>query len=512
MISGGGARNQPKPIWVVIQLCALSFHVPLTVVSGTQRTLADTTSAFKLGLAVSLASLLLYVLLKVVTKDGWKALAWTSVGLLFFWHWQWSSTSSIAATLVTIALLVLVLVAAGLYSHHLYLQVGLFAVSITLAVTMLVRFAISEFTAPPPVVSLAGAPAFGLMSSTPDIFLIVLDGYGREDVLRTIYAFDNSEFAISLENSGFNVASSANANYGGTHQSIPSLLNMTYVAEDGDVISNSDLEVLARSISGDNALVRTLKDNGYRYIHGDTDHWVNTCGREVDVCLEGPLLDITIDSLLAATPVGPLIFPSSGDPSTYLNLDRIEQLENWGQTQGASSSAPTFTYLHLMLPHPPLYLDSSCSVDIRPNMGERNLNLGDISTDVLAERKDGYIEQVKCANLTIERFLAQVDEDDVVVITADHGPDSYGLMTGNPSMWSAEQMWERFGTLTAVRLPACPIEDEDLQLVNVFRLVLGCLTGDGVLVLEKRYFGATYGGPVFEIPDPDSAELDLANN
>jgi hypothetical protein len=138
-------------------------------------------------------------------------------------------------------------------------------------------------------------------------------------------------------------------------------------------------------------------------------------------------------------------------------------------------------------------------------MGDRNLNLGDVPDGLLTRRKEGYVEQLQCANRTITRFLAQISEDDVVVITADHGPDSFGLMTGNPPMWSAEQMWERFGTMTAARVLECPVEGEDLQLVNIFRLVLGCLTEDSVPDLEKAYFGATYGGPIFEIPDPDVA-------
>ncbi|HET6824190.1 MAG TPA: hypothetical protein VFH34_16175, partial [Anaerolineales bacterium] len=42
--------------------------------------------------------------------------------------------------------------------------------------------------------------------SRPDVYYIVLDGYGRQDILQTLYEFDNSSFLNDLSARGFYVA------------------------------------------------------------------------------------------------------------------------------------------------------------------------------------------------------------------------------------------------------------------------------------------------------------------
>lgn len=63
----------------------------------------------------------------------------------------------------------------------------------------------------------------------PDIYYIILDGYGRADVLKDCYDYDNSEFIRFLEDRGFYVASASQSNYPYTSLSIRSSLNMTYL-------------------------------------------------------------------------------------------------------------------------------------------------------------------------------------------------------------------------------------------------------------------------------------------
>ena len=47
----------------------------------------------------------------------------------------------------------------------------------------------------------------------PNIFLIILDAYGRADILDEIYGYDNEPFLRSLEQRGFYVARRATSNY-----------------------------------------------------------------------------------------------------------------------------------------------------------------------------------------------------------------------------------------------------------------------------------------------------------
>jgi hypothetical protein len=56
--------------------------------------------------------------------------------------------------------------------------------------------------------------------SRPDVYYIILDGYGRSDVLRNQLNFDNSSFLDSLRSEGFYVAQCSQSNYGMTALSL----------------------------------------------------------------------------------------------------------------------------------------------------------------------------------------------------------------------------------------------------------------------------------------------------
>jgi hypothetical protein len=51
----------------------------------------------------------------------------------------------------------------------------------------------------------------------PDILLLVLDGYARDDTLASLYDFDNDAILGELRSRGFEVGYEATANYSITH-------------------------------------------------------------------------------------------------------------------------------------------------------------------------------------------------------------------------------------------------------------------------------------------------------
>ncbi len=68
----------------------------------------------------------------------------------------------------------------------------------------------------------------------PDIYYIILDGYGRSDILKNEYAYDNSDFLNGLRSLGFFIADCAQSNYAQTQISLASSLNFNYI----DALSN----------------------------------------------------------------------------------------------------------------------------------------------------------------------------------------------------------------------------------------------------------------------------------
>ncbi len=81
----------------------------------------------------------------------------------------------------------------------------------------------------------------------PDVYYIILDMYGRDDVLLERFDYDNSPFLKELEDLGFYVARCSVTNYNMTELSLASSFNMNYLDQLGDqyVAGNKDRSGLA---------------------------------------------------------------------------------------------------------------------------------------------------------------------------------------------------------------------------------------------------------------------------
>ena len=103
-----------------------------------------------------------------------------------------------------------------------------------------------------------------LEGKPPDIYYIILDGYARSDVMKSLFDYDNSGFLDRLERKGFYVASGSTANYCQTPLCLSSSLNSSYLDEmvKGLGIDQTELtQFIAR-----NDVVASLRPLGYRSV------------------------------------------------------------------------------------------------------------------------------------------------------------------------------------------------------------------------------------------------------
>jgi hypothetical protein len=108
----------------------------------------------------------------------------------------------------------------------------------------------------------------------PDIYYIILDGYMRDDILREVSGFDNSEFLDSLSAIGFVIARGSQANYPSTGLSLASSLNMDYVDSLGweDAWEEWDQ---ARPLIVHSRLRHELECLGYTTVAFETGYYVS---------------------------------------------------------------------------------------------------------------------------------------------------------------------------------------------------------------------------------------------
>jgi len=101
-------------------------------------------------------------------------------------------------------------------------------------------------------------------NTRPDIYVFVLDGYTRADILKHLYRHDDT-FVGSLVDDGFYVASHASSNYCQTALSLASSLNLDYLP---GLLDGLPSDAVSRSPCGaliaENRTFRILRDAGYR--------------------------------------------------------------------------------------------------------------------------------------------------------------------------------------------------------------------------------------------------------
>ncbi len=226
-----------------------------------------------------------------------------------------------------------------------------------------------EVTTDPSVIEPASAEIL------PDIYYIILDGYGRSDVLADLYGIDNTEFLRFLEQQGFYVADDARCNYSKTILSLASALNMQYLDEivESQGVHSADRQPLIDMIQ-DSLVARSLRTAGYQTVGFETGYPPTELA-DADVYLSDPggassasplewaargVNEFEI-LLLQTTALRPALDKISEGQSLARSLISqpyrdhhrrvlftLEQLPRVSQIQG-----PQFVFVHILVPHPP---------------------------------------------------------------------------------------------------------------------------------------------------------------
>jgi hypothetical protein len=325
-------------------------------------------------------------------------------------------------------------------------------------------------------------------SSTPDIYYLILDGYGRADVLQELYGVDNRPFLDFLSQQGFYIASESFANYTQTYYSIPSSLNFTYVKQPKDKVNG---QLYISGLMLENNIMRVLQQCGYRTIAIKSGFFF-TDHPQVDLYLEPGVKLNEIESLLLSdSPMDVLAKAMNltlSEHSYVAHRQRVlysfEQLKILYQIP-----EPKFVLAHIISPHPPFVFDRN-GAPVNPQHSYY-LGDGDDYQGNLNEYLRGYSAQVEFVNRlleqVIEAILANSPQPPIILLQGDHGPGSR-LVWDSPSQTC---LWERTPILNAYYLPPAGrrLLYPSISPVNSFRVVLNASFGTRLPLLpDKTYF------------------------
>ncbi len=245
--------------------------------------------------------------------------------------------------------------------------------------------------------------------------------------------------------------------------------------------------------------MRAVRSQGYRFVSYSTG-FEQTEHPKADVYRSPyPYLRMFHRLLLGQTPLYPL-FPNAKERDPY-TMSRERTLYLFDTLPDiAADSAPTFTFAHVLAPHPPFVFGPD-GEDVSPRETHYLLSDGTVFQAYYpgVEYAPGYRAQVayviKRVEQAVDKILANSPEPPIIIIQSDHGSGSK-LDTED---LSKSDVHERMSILNAYYLPGKEGQNaglyDTITPVNSFRIVFNAYLGAQLPLLPDRNYFSTWTFP-----------------
>ena len=366
--------------------------------------------------------------------------------------------------------------------------VGNVAISAILAVSLATSLSIPSIEGS---YSTSSAPIneLGPSRTLPDVYYIVPDTYARDLVLNTYLGYDNSKFTDFLGLQHFNVVEGNFANYHHSILSISSVMNMRYWTDEelGEPAGRKLGWALYNNVVGN-----TFKEAGYTYVQVGSWWSFTASNSRADITYQFSSLgelDFELYRLTLWYDLLDFLFDRGGN--RILREAHLSQFEHLKEV--SLMEEPTFTFCHMILPHPPFLFDEN---------GQSVY--GWLLTP--EEWQEMYLDQLTYTNKLLGDAIATILSNSIetsgvppiIIIASDEGYSDTGWQEYQEGYHGLQTMVEdrpdlvvkRQGTLLAVYgldeyTPSSP--------VNIFRCVFNVLFDSQLEYLPDRYFLKSLG-------------------
>jgi hypothetical protein len=320
---------------------------------------------------------------------------------------------------------------------------------------------------------------------SPDIYLILLDGYPRADTLAKTFGYDNGPFLRSMESMGFDVATNSHSNYDMTVLTLASMLN---AAQMPTLVPSPPAEIfeqfrVATRLINRASAVDGLRQAGYEIVTVPSEYQEAALFTADRVLESGNLTSFETN------------FLSSGNmPQLFGALERslvpeehrariANEFDTLERLAAERSAVPKFVFAHILAPHMPITFTSDGGpaepLPCFPNACSL-FDLGDRYGDALLPAERDQIEYLNTAVEKVVRTIqARSATPPVIVIFSDHGVRNH----------EADQA----ETLRSIFLAATPghtdVFPDDVTPVNVLPRLLEAYTAIRLpLATEESYW------------------------
>jgi len=402
-----------------------------------------------ISLAIVSVSIIIWIVIRKIIKNGNKAALITGVGVVFFFYFGYVqdalkgilvSNIPVNKTSILVPISIIIFIILTVYfikSKNNFESIIKIAnvVSITLILVVCVQFIIP-----------------GASAEKPNVYHIILDEYTDNEILTKKFGYNNEKFLEFLNNNGFYMHDKLFSTFGSTVKELNVILNMEYpkklrwVSEDYESLNN-------------NKVMSIFSNQDYSVIETNSMmRWKNFSDVDTKLCYDTNFINSEfLDQVLGKSIIRYFLEKYQQDT----RRDTVRCTFNVLNEITLKTDGPKYVFSHVYVPHPP-FLFGPNGENVIPDHRE-------ISGLQSWENPQGYVNQLIYATNEITVVIKNIVKNDpnaIIIVQGDTG-----TLTGTDiSKKTMKEIYQAHSILYAVRIP--DVEDSDYMIpVNTYRII-----------------------------------------
>tara|TARA_B100001013_G_scaffold318726_1_gene227216 strand:- start:87 stop:1508 length:1422 start_codon:yes stop_codon:yes gene_type:complete len=402
-----------------------------------------------ISLAIVSVSIIIWIVIRKIIKNGNKAALITGVGVVFFFYFGYVqdalkgilvSNIPVNKTSILVPISIIIFIILTIYfikSKNNFESIIKIAnvVSITLILVVCVQFIIP-----------------GASAEKPNVYHIILDEYTDNEILTKKFGYNNEKFLEFLNNNGFYMHDKLFSTFGSTVKELNVILNMEYpkklrwMSEDYESLNN-------------NKVMSIFSNQDYSVIETNSMmRWKNFSDVDTKLCYDTNFINSEfLDQVLGKSIIRYFLEKYQQDTrrdTVRCTFDVLNEIT-------LKTDGPKYVFSHVYVPHPP-FLFGPNGENVIPDRRE-------ISGLQSWENPQGYVNQLIYATNEITVVIKNIVKNDpnaIIIVQGDTG-----TLTGTDiSKKTMKEIYQAHSILYAVRIP--DVEDSDYMIpVNTYRII-----------------------------------------
>ena len=402
-----------------------------------------------ISLAIIAVSVIVWIVITKIIKNGNKAALITGVGVGFFFYFGYVQDAldgimifnipiNKTSVLVIVSIIIFVLSTTYFVKSRKNFESAIKianVITITLVLVVAIQFVIPDAYA-----------------EKPNVYHIILDEYTDNEILLKKFNYDNKKFLEFLNKNGFYIPNKSFSTFGSTPGELELILNMDYPREIGWV--SDSYQAL-----NNNKVMSVFSDQNYSIIETNSMmRWKNFSDVDTKLCYDINFINSEfLEQVLRKSIIKYFLEQHYNDT----RRDIIRCTFNELSEIASQSSGPKYVFSHVYVPHPP-FLFGPNGENVIPDHRE-------ISGLQSWENPQGYINQLIYATNQVSIVVKNIVKNDPTAVIILQGDT--GTLTGTDTfMTTMKDVYQAHSILYAVRIPDVN-NLEYMVPVNTYRII-----------------------------------------